>query len=396
MPPPTSGENIDDANDFITTPSHLLAASPFTIPLSWVSKWFSDQYIGWSISEGTLWAFSQDLWDRVDHDRRVVLKYGPQELSAVMVWFDTHFLHEQEHFYMCGWKYVDTMEEVGDFRIDQLTQRAVLNEGNHRLLKMVKNGHGLFSVKPIRGATADSGSPLYKIISTTSTHVTVLQVHGLDRDEYRTNTCASTVFQVAHCLNFGPAFVGPLQTAQVAQCVENAQSGAQCAVIYDANDILGVILWEKESQSINVKVFSVGGRKLKCEQMFPESEGINVLQTVRIRTKRNQSIMHTSLWVAMVASHGLRDDCDIADIKHVEVPMKFVQWVYDIVMALKVQKEFSLTELAGLCNSVVHLCTDWLVCYANACIQGLLIPTMSKWVTAVPNDWPENSVYSTS
>ena len=56
-------------------------------------RFFNDEYVQASIDKKCLWIFSAELWERVNHDRRVEVYTSADYLPNMLEWYEIHDLN---------------------------------------------------------------------------------------------------------------------------------------------------------------------------------------------------------------------------------------------------------------------------------------------------------------
>ena len=57
-------------------------------------RFFNDEYVQASIDKTWLWIFPAELWERVNHDRRVEVYTSADYLPNMLEWYETHDLNQ--------------------------------------------------------------------------------------------------------------------------------------------------------------------------------------------------------------------------------------------------------------------------------------------------------------
>ena len=107
---------------------------------------FNDEYVQASINKKWLWIFSAELWEFVNHDRRVEIYSSADYLPKMLKWWATHDLNQCNVFWDGKFETRTYMDPIGVLQVHPLACKGVLVEGCHRLLVMVLNGHEFFPV----------------------------------------------------------------------------------------------------------------------------------------------------------------------------------------------------------------------------------------------------------
>ena len=243
-------------------------------------RFFNDEYIQASIDKKWLWIFSAELWERVNHDRRVGVYTSADYLSNMLEWYETHDLN-QCNVYWDGISETKTyIDPIGVFQVHPLACKGRLVEGCHRLLVMVLKGHGFFPVElqaleKTEGLLDISWMSFWEVVEGTSENVMLRRVtpNGF---EVRVpaeisllspadGLVSSDVFGAGYHLGSAPYFGGPILLSKLVDYISKCQFGPRSVMVDMVNEEQQgqqsewiVVVWNKTFHSRNR--FSVKAR----------------------------------------------------------------------------------------------------------------------------------------
>ena len=90
---------------------------------------FNDEYVLASIEKEWVWIFSAELWERVNHDRRVEIFSSAEYLPAMLKWWETHYLNACNVYWDERSEKQTYLDPIGVLRVHSLTCTGRLVDG---------------------------------------------------------------------------------------------------------------------------------------------------------------------------------------------------------------------------------------------------------------------------
>ena len=333
---------------------------------------FNDEYVLASIKKECVWIFSAELWERVNHDRRVDIFSSAEYLPAMLKWWETHYLSECNVYWDGTSEKQTYLDPIGVLRVHSLTCKGRLVEGCHRLLVMVLMGHGFFPVELQEMERAEelldiSWMSYWKVVEGTSKNATLRRVtpNGFDVEvpaeisllSPADGLVSSDVFGAGYHLGSAPYFGGPVSRLELVQYITKCQFGPRSVMVDMVDEEqLGqrsewmVVLWDKTCHgkscfSVKARLHVTSACKKQCaslEKLLREELDCSILP--RLELASHTLICYSKLFIVLAASREMASGIDIEAFESTTMPDTFVQFVWQLVIDLhvfKIQKKLN-------------------------------------------------------